>query len=110
MSSPDELAVDVPALTAYAKQLGYYETEADNFGKVVDRADVTDEAWGVMGAWAKQSYAERLGELRSLLAEMRQGVETFSTKITETAAIYQGVEDDAVIRFGGHDAAIDGPR
>jgi uncharacterized protein YukE len=110
MSPPDGIQVDVPALTAYAKQLGYYETEADNFGRLVDQADVTNEAWGIMGAWAKKAYVDRLTELRSLLEEMKQGVEGLSTKITDTATVYQGLEDDAVIRFGRHEATIDGPR
>jgi len=28
----------------------------------------------------------------------------------DTAAVYQGQEDDTVIRFGQHEAMIDGPR
>jgi hypothetical protein len=109
MTNPD-IQVNVEALTAYAKQLGYYEGEADKFGNLVDQADVTNEAWGVMGVWAKQSYAEKLGELRSLLAEMKEGVAALTTKISDTAAVYQGQEDDTVIRFGQHQAMIDGPR
>jgi hypothetical protein len=110
MTNPDRIQVDVAALTGYARQLGYYETEADKFGALVDRADVTNEAWGVVGIWAKQSYADRLGELRSLLAEMKEGVATLTTKIADTAAVYQGQEDDTVVRFGQHEAMIDGPR
>jgi hypothetical protein len=109
MSDPEGIHVDVSALTAYAKQLGFYETEADKFGGLVDQADVTNEAWGVMGVWAKKSYADRLGELRSLMDEMKQGVQSLTAKISESAAIYNGVEEDAVIRFGQHEAEIDGP-
>jgi hypothetical protein len=104
------LAVDVPALAAYAKQLDYYESEADRFSRVIDTADVTNEAWGVVGIWAKKGYTDRLAELRSLLDEMKEGVRTLSDKIAEAANIYQGNEDDQVLRFGGHDADIDGPR
>jgi hypothetical protein len=105
----DDIHVDVPALVAYAKQLGYYESEADKFAGVVDRADVTDEAWGMVGHWAKQSYTDRLGELRSLLDDMKAGVESLSTKITQSAAVYQGKEHDTTIRFGRHEAELDGP-
>jgi hypothetical protein len=108
MTSSEGIDVDVPALTAYAKQLGYYETEADKFGSLIDRADVTNEAWGVMGVWAKQGYTDRLGELRSLLDEMKQGVETLTTKIFDAAAAYQGTEDDVVTVFGQYEATIDG--
>lgn len=110
MSNPEGIHVDVAALTTYARQLGFYETEADKFSGLVDQADVTDEAWGVMGARAKQSYADRLGELRSLMDEMKQGVQSLTAEITETAAVYGGVEEDAVVRFGRHEAEIDGPR
>lgn len=109
MSDPEGIHVDVPALTAYARQLGFYETEADKFVGLVDQADVTNEAWGVMGAKAKQSYTDRLAELRSLVADMKQGVESLTAKITETATIYAGNEEDAVIRFGHYEAIIDGP-
>jgi hypothetical protein len=110
MTPPDGIQVDVPALTNYAGQLGFYGTEADKFGTLVDQADVTDEAWGVVGIWAKKSYTDRLEELRSLLAEMKEGVETLTTKISDTAAVYQGQEEDTVIRFGQHEAMIDGPK
>jgi hypothetical protein len=109
VGDPEGLHVDVAALTAYAGQLGFYETETDKFSRLVDQADVTDEAWGVMGAWAKQSYADRLDELRSLMADMKQGVASLATKISDTAAVYAGEEEDTVIRFGEHEAMIDGP-
>jgi len=110
MAEPQGIQVDVGALTNYASQLGHYQNEADKFADLVDRADVTTEAWGIVGRWARQSYTDRLGELRSLLADMKQGVESLSAKITDTAAIYQGVEEDAVLTFGRHEAEIDGPR
>ncbi|TCO58287.1 hypothetical protein [Actinocrispum wychmicini] len=110
MTNPDHVAVDVQALTAYAKQLDYYETEADKFGRLVDTADVTNEAWGVVGIWAKKGYTDRLAELRSLMDEMKDGVQALSAKVAESANIYQGNEDDKVIMFGSHEAMIDGPR
>ncbi|MCO1581885.1 MULTISPECIES: hypothetical protein [unclassified Crossiella] len=110
MTSSDKVAVNIPALKSYAKQLDYYQSEADKFGRLVDAADVTNEAWGVMGAFAKSAYTERLGDLRELMAAMKEGVETLSGKILDTAAIYEGAENDAVIEFGRHKANIDGPR
>ncbi|MGO1057176.1 hypothetical protein [Crossiella sp. CA198] len=110
MTGPGKVKVNVPALTNYAKQLEYYSSEADKFGRLVDQADVTNEAWGVMGAFAKGAYTDRLGELRELLAAMKEGVADLSGKLLDTAAIYKGAEDDAVIKFGKHEAKIDGPR
>lgn len=106
----DKVAVYVPALKSYAKQLEYYTSEADKFGRLVDQADVTNEAWGVMGAFAKSAYTERLTDLRELMTAMKEGVEALSGKILDAAAIYQGAEDDAVIDFSGHKVNIDGPR
>ncbi|PPK60747.1 hypothetical protein V5P93_002252 [Actinokineospora auranticolor] len=110
MTAPNHTNVDPSALTAYARQLGYYETEAVNFGRVIDAADVDNEAWGVMGVWAKKSYADKLADLRLLLADLQEGVTALSDKLLDTAAVYQGTEDDAVMRFGAHEVAIDGPR
>jgi hypothetical protein len=110
MTNPDGTHVDLSALTNYSSQLGYYSSEADRFGAVIDQADVTDEAWGLIGIWAKQSYTDRLSELRSLLAEMKEGVGDLTTKVTDSVAVYQGNEDDKVIEFGQYEANIDGPR
>ena len=106
MSGENQVVVD--ALHAYAGQLGYYGAEADKFGGLVDEADVSGEAWGIMGAFAKSGYTDRLTELRSLLEEMKQGVEALTTKMQDTAAIYQGTEDAAVMEFGRHQAMVDG--
>ncbi len=110
MTNPDGTHVDLSALTNYSSQLSYYSSEADRFGAVIDQADVTNEAWGLIGIWAKQSYTDRLTELRSLLAEMKEGVGDLTTKVTDSVAVYQGNEDDKVIEFGQYEANIDGPR
>ena len=110
MTNPDGTHVDLSALTSYSSQLGYYSSEADRFGAVIDQADVTNEAWGLIGIWAKQSYTDRLTELRSLLAQMKEGVGELTTKVTDSVAVYQGNEDDKVIEFGQYEANIDGPR
>jgi len=49
-------------------------------------------------------------ELRSLLADMKEGVGDLTTKVTDSVAVYQGNEDDKVIEFGQYEANIDGPR
>ena len=111
MTNPsDGTHVDLTALSNYATQLGYYSSEADKFGGLVDQADVTNEAWGLIGVWAKQSYTDKLTELRSLLDEMKQGVGDLTAKVTESVAVYQGNEDDKVIEFGQYEATIDGPK
>jgi uncharacterized protein YukE len=103
----DGIQVDIGALSAYARQLGFYDQEADKFGDLIDTADVTNEAWGIVGIWAKQGYTDRLAELRSLMNDMKAGVDSLITKVNQSAEMYQGTEDAGVIRFGQHQAEIE---
>ena len=103
-------AVDTAALKTYGNNLSYYSSEADKFGNLVDQADVSNESWGVIGLFVKQTYTEKLTELRELLNEMKEGVEALTDKIGQAANIYDGMENDASIKFGQHEAEVDGPR
>jgi hypothetical protein len=103
----DGIQTNIAAISAYARQLPYYEQEADKFGAKIDAADVTDEAWGLVGLFAKQGYTERLTELRSLLTDLKDGVDGFTTKLTRAAEMYQGVEDAGKVTFGRYEAEID---
>jgi hypothetical protein len=103
----DGAQADIAAISAYAGQLGYYEQEADKFGNLVDAADVSNEAWGIVGIFAKQGYTDRLAELRSLMNDMKNGVDSLITKVTQSAQMYQGLEDAGTIRFGQHEAQIE---
>lgn len=103
-------AVDTAALKTYAQNLSYYTSEADKLGSLIDQSDVTNEAWGVIGSHYKQDYTSKLAELRDLLGEMKEGVETLVDKISTAAKIYDGLENDASMKFGQHQAHIDGPR
>lgn len=102
--------VDIPALQNYAKNLDYYNGEADKFGGLVDQADVTNESWGLIGLAVKQTYTDKLADLRDLLQQMKEGVDALTEKLGTAAAIYQGNEDDAAMTFGKHEAEVDGPR
>lgn len=82
----------------------------DNFGRLVDQADVTNESWGLIGLAVKQHYTDKLAELRELLETMKTGVETFSEKLNAAAESCRGNEDDAKTNFGRHAAEMDGPR
>jgi hypothetical protein len=104
---PDGIQTNIAAISAYARQLPYYEQEADKFGAKIDAADVTDQAWGLVGLFAKQGYTERLTELRSLLTDLKDGVDGFTAKLTRAAEMYQGVEDAGKVTFGRYEAEID---
>jgi len=104
---PEGIQTNIGAISAYARQLPYYEQEADKFGAKIDAADVTDQAWGLVGLFAKQGYTERLAELRSLLTDLKDGVDGFTTKLTRAAEMYQGAEDAGKVTFGRYEAEID---
>lgn len=103
----DGIQANIDAISGYARQLPFYEQEADKFGALIDAADVTNESWGVIGIFAKQGYTERLTELRSLLADMKDGVDALGTKLNQSAETYQGVEDAGTITFGRYQAEIE---
>lgn len=104
---PDGIQTNIEAISAYARQLPHYEGEADKIGNLIDAADVTNEAWGVVGIFAKQGYTDRLAELRSLLNDMKDGVDGFITKLNRAAEMYQEAEDAGTITFGRHQGQID---
>ncbi|PXY31250.1 hypothetical protein [Prauserella muralis] len=104
---PDGIQTNIEAISAYARQLPHYEQEAGKFGNLIDSADVTDEAWGVVGIFAKQGYTDRLAELRSLLTDLADGVDGFITKLNKAAEMYRDAEDAGKITFGRHEAQID---
>jgi hypothetical protein len=104
---PDGIQTNTDAIFDYARQLPFYEQEADKFGAKIDAADVTDEAWGVVGLFAKQGYTERLTELRSLLTDLKDGVDGFVTKLTTAGDMYQGAEEAGKVTFGRYEAEID---
>lgn len=101
------IQTNIEAISGYARKLPHYEEEADKFRDLVDTADVTNEAWGIMGAFAKQGYTERLEELRSLLDSLKDGVDGFITKLNKAAEMYQGAEDAGTLTFGRHQAQLD---
>ncbi|WP_027944845.1 hypothetical protein [Amycolatopsis taiwanensis] len=103
----DGIQTNIDAISAYARQLPFYAQEADKFGGLIDAADVTNEAWGVVGIFAKQGYTDRLAELRSLLTDLKDGVDGFVTKLNKAAEMYQGVEDAGKVTFGRHQAEIE---
>lgn len=104
---PEGIRTNIEAISGYARRLPHYEQEADKFGNLIDEADVTNEAWGLVGIFAKQGYTERLAELRSLMNDMKDGVDGFITKMNKAAEMYQGAEDAGTITFGQHQAQID---
>jgi hypothetical protein len=106
----DGIQTNIDAISGYARQLPFYEQEADKFGAKIDAADVADDAWGVVGIFAKQGYAGRLSELRSLLTVLKDGMDGFTTKLNKAAEMYESAENTGKITFGRYEAEIDALR
>ncbi|GAA4550270.1 hypothetical protein [Amycolatopsis samaneae] len=102
-----DIQTNIDAISGYSKKLPFYEQEADKFGAKIDAADVSNEAWGVIGIFAKQGYTERLTELRSLLTDLKDGVDALTDKMSRAANMYRGAEDAGKITFGKYEAEID---
>ncbi|SEP53272.1 hypothetical protein [Amycolatopsis saalfeldensis] len=104
---PDGIQTNIDAIAEYTRQLPYYEQEAGKFGAKIDAADVGDQSWGVVGIFAKQGYTDHLADLRSLLNDLKDGVDALTTKLGTAAQMYQGAEDAGKITFGRYEAEID---
>ncbi|SFN94855.1 hypothetical protein [Amycolatopsis rubida] len=102
--------VDTAALAKYSTGLDRYKGEAGKFGDLINHADVTDKSWGLIGLAVKQTYTGKLDDLKELLELLKSGVESFQGKVSKAAEIYDGHEQDTVMRFGKFETKIDGPR
>ncbi|WP_019818446.1 WXG100 family type VII secretion target [Saccharomonospora saliphila] len=85
--------VNIEALRSYSGKLAENKTAVGKVSGLVDEADVGDESWGVVGIFVKQSYTEMLSDLKNLMTEMENGLQSASDKISTAAQSYQDAED-----------------
>ncbi|KHF45095.1 hypothetical protein [Saccharomonospora viridis] len=98
--------VEVDALLRYRDALEDFKSQADTFSDLVDRADVGDESWGLVGLATKGSYTEALGALRDLLARMKEGLTNTSEKFTKAAELYASNDDRSALYLGNYEIEI----
>ncbi|WP_019818454.1 hypothetical protein [Saccharomonospora saliphila] len=55
--------------------------------------DVGDESWGIVGLFDKQAYTDMHTDLKSLLTDMQEGVQSASDKIGTAAKHCRDAED-----------------
>ncbi|GHF87582.1 hypothetical protein FHX82_000855 [Amycolatopsis bartoniae] len=94
MAPKDGYAVDIAALTKYSGEL---KGNKDAVSKVTDQvgeADVSDKSWGVVGLFVKQKYTDMLDDLKDLLKEMEDGLQSASDKIGTAAKAYKNKDDE----------------
>ncbi|CAM2868870.1 type VII secretion target [Saccharomonospora xinjiangensis] len=86
-------SVNIDALHQYSQKLASHRSAVNKVTGLVDEADVGDESWGIVGLFVKQTYTDMLGDLKDLMTEMENGLQSASDKISSAAKQYQDAED-----------------
>lgn len=91
---PDGFNVSVPGVRTYSGALAKDKDLVAEVKGLVSQSDVGNESWGIVGIFVHGKYTEMLGDLNSLLDDMSEGLQSGSDKMTETADMYQSIEDN----------------
>lgn len=87
-----EFTVKPDTLHEYSRELAGNKSAVSQVIGMVDQADVGDESWGLVGLAVKQKYTAMLTDLKDLLSEMENGLQSASDKMTGAAQAYQEAE------------------
>ena len=90
---PDGFAVNLDGVNSYSGTLTDDKALVAEVSGLVAQSDVGDESWGIVGLFVHGTYTEMLGDLHSLLGDMSEGMQSGADKMTETADLYQSIED-----------------
>ena len=93
MPNGEGFEVDVAGVREYSGKLADDKNLVSEVEGLVGQADVGNESWGIVGLFVHGKYTEMLGDLRTLLGDMKEGLQSGSDKMTESADVYQSVED-----------------
>lgn len=104
----DGFTVNLGGIDTYAGKLSGDKALVSEVGGLVSQSDVGDESWGIVGLFVKSTYTDMLGELNDLLGDMSDGLQGGADKMTDTAADYRAVEDEAARIFDSGTAALGG--
>jgi sensor domain CHASE-containing protein len=85
-------SVEPEELREYADKLQGHRGFAGEVSALVDKADVGDRSWGVVGIFVKQQYTEMLGDLKDTLTAMTEGLDSGAEKFRDTAKGYADQE------------------
>lgn len=98
--NPDEL-------TQFAGKLDGHKSTASAIKGLVDKADVSNKSWGVVGLFVFDNYQALLGDLREMFKEMEEGLQSGSDKFRGTAEGYREQEEALKKIFNGIQIEID---
>ncbi|MFD4673791.1 WXG100 family type VII secretion target [Lentzea sp. NPDC058450] len=100
--------VDAEELTAFAGKLDGHKGTAGQIAGLVDKADVGDKSWGIVGLFVKDEYDQMLGDLKELMKDLQTGLQSAGDKFRGTAQGYQEQEDALKAIFSGVDIDFSG--
>ncbi|WP_434451615.1 WXG100 family type VII secretion target [Lentzea sp. E54] len=100
--------VEPEELTAFAGKLDGHKSTAGAIAGLVDKADVGDKSWGIVGLFVKDEYDQMLGDLKELMTELQNGLQSAGDKFRGTAQDYQNHEDALASIFNGVQIDING--
>ncbi|MGW6936317.1 ESX-1 secretion-associated protein [Lentzea sp. NPDC054927] len=86
-------SVNPEELRQYADKLQDHRGFAGQVSGLVDKSDVGDKSWGVVGIFVKQQYTEMLGDLKETLTAMTEGLDSGAEKFSDTAKGYADQEE-----------------
>jgi hypothetical protein len=95
--------VSVGGVRDYSGALAQDKALVSEVSGLVSQADVGNESWGIVGLFVHGKYTDMLGDLKNLLQDMSDGLQSGADKMTDTADLYQGIEDSIAKAF--NDAA-----
>ncbi|MCP2253030.1 hypothetical protein LY13_001774 [Prauserella aidingensis] len=84
--------VNADELDTYAGKLGGQRQTANQISGLVDKADVGDESWGIVGIFVLQQYKEMLGDLKDLFTSLDEGFASGEDKFASAAKGYREKE------------------
>ncbi len=86
--------INPEVIDKYSQKLADNKSSVNHVRDLVAQADVSDESWGVVGLFVKQSYTEMLGDFKDLLKEMSDGLQSASEKMMTAAKAYREAEEE----------------
>jgi hypothetical protein len=87
--------VVVNELREHSKQLQAKKAVPAEVAGLVDQSDVGNKSWGLVGLVVKDNYTSMLGDLKDLLKEMENGLQTAAEKFSGAAEAYQRHDDNS---------------
>ncbi|MEV6244227.1 ESX-1 secretion-associated protein [Lentzea sp. NPDC051838] len=85
-------SVNPEELEEFAGKLDGHRTTASAIKGLVDKADVSDKSWGVVGLFVFDNYKSLLSDLKDTFQAMEEGLQSGADKFRDTAQGYSDQE------------------